>query len=112
MTDVIDDKPVQVDVHRIQGEDGAAGFEDEIASHTFYKRLVVRIDMEGDNSYSEVSGDAGRGVEYDIVAITTDKDVRMSDRWILEGVTYYITKIDDTKDSRVEVFIKQYRDES
>lgn len=105
---IIDDQAEQVLVYRVPTVSGD-GFSAEITDETFYKRMVVRIDKD---SYREVKSEAGDGVEYDMVAIAMDEDIRMSDKWVLRGKTYQIVKIDDTNEARIEVFIKQYRDET
>lgn len=108
---VIDDDSVQVDVYRVGASGSAPGFGDEIADYAFFRRLVAKIDEASINSHNKVSGEAGKGIVYDLVASTFDTDVRMTDRWLLDGKFYRVVSVDDITEKRVEVKLKYLKDE-
>lgn len=104
---IIDDKPTQFDVYRIDTIVDGVGFSSDIPSYNYVKKILARLENES-KAYKKVNGESGTGVVYGYVAITLDTDVQIKDRWVDGDNVYYVQAMNLT-DNGTEVKLKSYK---
>jgi hypothetical protein len=109
MSEVLDQVGTTVRVERRQiSPTGKIGVNTEISNYAFIRNIMVYIESKKTGYADKLSTDAGTGMKYSFLGITTDDDVKIGDKWVDDNRSYMVVFADRSHVGKSEVGLEVF----